>query len=578
MSNRPKWFSSVVVICVLAFISATLPLGSVEAQEWGPVEATSRPDIKVNEIGGEKKEIIEELFPYTMTPFRIENTESANLITASTYVYSFQNGVSLEDMSSGTTELIGGSLDDNASAVTDIGFDFWYDGARQTQFSINANGLLKFGSTVIATTFNNSTSGLGTTTNAPKVAPYFEDLCTGSDGKVHYKIIGSAPNRRLVVEWLNMEVPRDGGCSNAPATGVFQVWLFESESSTTPGRIQFVYGPGINASDDTDLGASVGLQSGAATNFASVTVTDDSVSYVAANNTNLPGIAAGKSYIFTPNGAPAAPTGLSFSNVTALSQQLNWTDNATGEVGYAIFRSTDGTNFSFIAQTAADAVSFNDTLLLPTTNYFYSVRAVGEGAVSSALTGSNSTNAPGSLACAGAGGNWSDSAIWGGSVPTSSDNVTIQSGCTVTVDTTTAVALSVTINSGGTLQAVTGTTNNLTIGGSLTNNGVLDFSTNGDTTGGILTFGAGLPDATFGGSGATTDVRAITIAKTTQAQTVELTATNFTVQSVNTDVAGFLTLTSGTFKISGTFTVTNRVFTAAAYTIPAGGGFWLNNP
>ncbi|MBK7934620.1 MAG: hypothetical protein IPK01_14345 [Acidobacteria bacterium] len=87
-----------------------------------------------------------------------------------------------------------------------------------------------------------------------------------------------------------------------------------------------------------------------------------------------------------------------------------------------------------------------------------------------------------------------------------------------------------------------------------------------------------VPNVTFGGTGATTDVRAITVAKGAIASTVELNATNFTVLGVNTDSAGFLTLTSGTFKISGTFTVVNRVFTAAGYTIPAAGGFWLNNP
>jgi hypothetical protein len=40
----------------------------------------------------------------------------------------------------------------------------------------------------------------------------------------------------------------------------------------------------------------------------------------------------------------------------------------------------------------------------------------------------------------------------------------------------------------------------------------------------------------------------------------------------------FLTLTNGTFKVSGTFTLAGRFFTAAAYSIPATGGFWLNNP
>ena len=49
-----------------------------------------------------------------------------------------------------------------------------------------------------------------------------------------------------------------------------------------------------------------------------------------------------------------------------------------------------------------------------------------------------------------------------------------------------------------------------------------------------------------------------------------------TVQGLN--VAGFLAITNGTFKISrGSSTFSNPVFAAAAYTIPATGGIWLNN-
>ncbi len=48
-----------------------------------------------------------------------------------------------------------------------------------------------------------------------------------------------------------------------------------------------------------------------------------------------------------------------------------------------------------------------------------------------------------------------------------------------------------------------------------------------------------------------------------------------TVQGANT--AGFLTIANGTFRVSGSGTLTSPVFAAAAYTIPATGGFWLND-
>src|SRR5262249_39929960 len=53
---------------------------------------------------------------------------------------------------------------------------------------------------------------------------------------------------------------------------------------------------------------------------------------------------------------------------------------------------------------------------------------------------------------------------------------------------------------------------------------------------------------------------------------------NFTVQGVNTDVAGFLNLINGTFKLSGLSPLTNRIFTTPTYVIPATAGFWLDNP
>ena len=524
-------------------------------------------------IGLESKDDVKSQIP--------EEVFSNNLITAGTYAFTSAAGVALEDMSTGTTQLVGASADDTASAVTNIGFDFWYDGVRFTQFSVNANGLARLGATVVTTSFNNSSEGLGTVTNAPKIAPYFEDLCTGTNGNVRFKVIGTAPSRKLVVEWNNMQVTRGAGCAGAGG-GTFQMWLFESSAAASPGVIQFVYGNGIVASNVADLGASIGLQSGAATNFASVTGSTDTVSYAAANNTNTVGLPAGKSYIFTPN-IPLAPTGLNFTGVTATAMTVNWTDNATNEFGYAVYRSVDNVTFTFVGQTAANATAFPDSGLSPSTNYFYRVFAVSEGAFSSpALAGSQSSGAPGNDTCNGAGGLWSATTTWtDGTVPTNIDNVTIGSGCTVTVDITTAVALNVTIDSGGTLQSpTTGAVinNNLTVGGSVTNNGTLDFSTNADTSAAILTFGAGAPNVTFGGTGATTDVRAITVAKGAQATIVDLTVSNFTVRGVNTDVAGYLTITSGTFRIGGTFTMTNRTFPGPTYTIPLLGGLWMNNP
>src|SRR5262249_28591798 len=195
----------------------------------------------------------------------------------------------------------------------------------------------------------------------PEIAPYWDDLFVGTNGKVHYKVAGTAPSRRLVVEWQNMQVPRLGAGNAGAAT--FQCILYEGS-----GRIEFVYGSGM-APNSTNGGASIGFGSSASV-FASVTASTPSVAYGAANNANTTTIASGTRYAFTPP-VPSAPTSLTFTNVGPTAMTLHWSDNATNEVGYALYRSTDGVSFAFVTQLAANAVASAQSGLVPSTTYFW---------------------------------------------------------------------------------------------------------------------------------------------------------------------------------------------------------------
>lgn len=514
------------------------------------------------------------------------------------YVFGSAAGVALEDMSTGTTQLVVPNVDDTASAVTNIGFDIWFLGTRQTQFSVNANGLFRFGSTAVTTAFDNASAstGFASAANNPKLAPYFDDLWIGTNGRIHYKVVGTAPNRKLVVEWLNMQVPRAGTGLAGAAT--FQLWLSE-----TTGAIQYVYGGGM-AANAVEGGYSIGMANSAAI-FASVTTATDTVSYVTANNTQSDAIASGDSYTFTPP-VPTAPTGLNFTGVTAVGMTLNWTDSPD-ELGYVVYRSTDGVTYTLVQTLAQDSTSFPATGLSPSTTYHWRVVANSDGALSAPLAGTQATSPPGNIVSQVVAGNWSDPATWvGGVVPAATDHVTIADGAVVTIDTA-AVAFSLTVGTGGSAAVLqweqaaartlvvgtfvtigsngafhsalggTVTTHVLTVGADLTNNGVLDFSTNGDTAGAGITF-TGAASNTFGGSGSVTDVRTLAVNKVAIANVLTLNPGNFTVRGTVIDVAGFLTLTSGTLRIAGTFPLTNRVFTSATYSIPAAGGIWLDNP
>ena len=235
------------------------------------------------------------------------------LITAGTYAFTSATGASLEDLSVGATQLLGASQDDTASAVTNIGFDVWFDGLRYSQFSVNGNSLLRLGPTVVNNGATGRTNNFADGQNEPKISPYWDDLCTSSTGQVRYKVLGSAPSRKLVVEFQNM-ITYNAGCTAGTLLGSFQTWIYELTHATTPGVVEFVYGA-IPANPNVNTGYSVGISSAAAS-FASITTTGPSVSYAASNNAQVAAIASGTKYTFTPN-MPAAPTGLSFTGVTA---------------------------------------------------------------------------------------------------------------------------------------------------------------------------------------------------------------------------------------------------------------------
>ena len=97
---------------------------------------------------------------------------SPNAITASIYPFTSSTGALLEDMSSGTTTMIAPNMDDGNSPLFDVGFEFWFDGTRFTQFSTSSNGLMRLGATVVSgAAFTND---LASAANAPQIAPYWD--------------------------------------------------------------------------------------------------------------------------------------------------------------------------------------------------------------------------------------------------------------------------------------------------------------------------------------------------------------------------------------------------------------------
>lgn len=243
----------------------------------------------------------------------------------SPYSFSTLTGVSLETGS--FTNLLGTSMDDDASALTNIGFTFTYNGTNYTQFSATSNGLLQFGASA-STEYSNAFTSL----TGPYLLPYWDDNYTDVDGNVQYLLMGAPGSRKLVVEF-NLSYLGNSGTADKH----FQIWLFE-----TSNIAQFVYGAGNNLNGNF----SVGILTHGSTDFKSVSTSGNTVSTTVQNDSNASWPGSGTSYRFNP-GVDLAVEFSSFEY--ACDEQginLMWkTESEVNCKAFEIESSRDGSNF-----------------------------------------------------------------------------------------------------------------------------------------------------------------------------------------------------------------------------------------
>ena len=127
--------------------------------------------------------------------------------------------------------------DDETFVSIPIGFTFNYYGAPQTLAFVAVNGFITFGSGVPAPNFNNS--NLDTSPSQATIAVLWDDWWTAENfgDAVYYQTLGTAPNRRFIVQWN--EIARFAGgaqrsrrrsrrsCSRAPtgsSSGTWTAW------------------------------------------------------------------------------------------------------------------------------------------------------------------------------------------------------------------------------------------------------------------------------------------------------------------------------------------------------------------
>lgn len=157
---------------------------------------------------------------------------------------------------SSPTQLIAGSVDDQRSALTFIGFTFTYNAVDYTEFRAMSNGVVNLGGDYATTASNN---GLRSSSRNEMLAPLWDNLKTNSGGSVSYKLIGSSGSYILKIEFKDM-----GFVDYVTGTSMnFQIWLYEASN-----KIEFRYG---SMGEWTGQSASIGINDETIYQFLSIT-------------------------------------------------------------------------------------------------------------------------------------------------------------------------------------------------------------------------------------------------------------------------------------------------------------------
>ena len=428
--------------------------------------------------------------------------QMVNSQTLANYTYATGTTGSLEDLSTGATAIMTGRNDDLGGTVTAIGFNFPFMGQVYTHFSANSNGQMMLHTSASATAAASQQSS--PSAGLAILAPMTGDNEVGNG--IRIKVIGTAPNRKLVVEWNQFNI----NFVDITNAGNMQVWIEE-----TTGVVTYMYGELFNTSSSSQTRSIFIASSNTATTAGSITVgaaptfalgTTLAVNTHAAGSgtttgsplvANLGSAAQGsrRFFSFTPSTTPISGDAatLTFSAVTVSTITPNWVDNSTNESFFVVTRALDagfttGVVVTNVASTtsAGTGTSYNlaQTGLSAGTTYFYKIQAASEVVFSTGITGSQATTAGITYYWVGTSGstwgtaaNWNTNPLGGGSVRTTpaTTDVLIVDGAGFVAGGTMIIShnvvgqtigqLRVTSNTNLTLQSDTTTTRTTTISG-----------------------------------------------------------------------------------------------------------------
>lgn len=367
----------------------------------------------------------------------------------STYNFSQMTAIFSSIQGAGGTVTTNTGADDVQYGGLSIGFPFVYNGNSYNTFMYSSNGYMQLGANTASgyvplASFGNVISGMGGD---------LLGLATNASAMM-YRTSGSAPNRRLTLEWKNW------GFNNAGATSAdfdLQIVLYEADNS-----IDIIYQPLLSNTETTVTSPAgvvqVGLTGTTSADFSSRTTGSDWSTTIPAISV-APGVAemtynqtvrpiGGLLFSWTPGNCVSPitqPTSLNINGIGDTYATVNFAA-APGSDSYLVvvcalpttpFAPVNGSPYSGPGISATTLTnSFTIMGLSPSTSYqayVYSQNSVCPGGPSYQslfpLTGLFTTTIPMVtntwLGINPGPDNWQNPANWSGGVPNASTDVTI---------------------------------------------------------------------------------------------------------------------------------------------------------
>ena len=331
----------------------------------------------------------------------VANTSSAQVsaysFTQSNGTYNAISGGSVIATATGTTAA--GTLDDavyNLPTAT-FPFTFTFNGVGYTGCNISTNGFITFGTTAPGTTNYTPISGAGGF--AGSIAAWGGDLnsmfsagTSSLTGEIRYEVVGTAPNREIVIQYSNWRPTFNTSTTTTNIYGMsYQIRLQE-----TTNKITIVYGPNAYVIGATSISGTrqIGLRGATNADFNNRLNTTTTLFNSSTNGTANSSTQAYNTTVATPgmptNGltyewAPPTPcsgtpnAGMAISSLTSVctstNVNLNLSGSTSGVTGltYQWYSSPDGSSWSAISS----ATSIATTQSVTASTYYQAVVSCG---------------------------------------------------------------------------------------------------------------------------------------------------------------------------------------------------------